>query len=164
MGRWFDRILEDFTIVLFSILCTVVFVAVVARYMFRSPLMWSEEIIIYLFTWVVFMGSTILYKNQKHISIGVFTSILPSSVKRALSIVGDLLILGFLVILFYQGIILFTLNVDIPSITVPVPVGISTISLPIMALLMIYYNIRQLIHKLRTGGEVAALETDTFNL
>jgi TRAP-type transport system small permease protein len=164
VAKWIDRILEDFTIALFSILCVVVFAAVVARYVLQNPLIWSEEVVIYLFTWVVFLGSTILYKDKKHISIGLVAQMLPRTLRNVLDIFGGLLILAFLILLLHQGYILFQMNADIPSITIPVPVGIATVSLPIMALLMIYYNIRHMIEKFRnnfavadTGSEVSKL-------
>lgn len=164
MAKWIDRILEDFTIVLFSILCVVVFAAVVARYVFQSPLIWSEEIVIYLFTWVVFLGSTILYKDKKHISIGIVTNMLPRTVRNILDIFGELLILAFLLLLLHQGFILFQMNADIPSITVPVPVGIATMSLPAMALLMIYYNIRHMIAKFKNNFSEPAPDANAFKL
>jgi TRAP-type transport system small permease protein len=164
VAKWIDRILEDFTIVLFSILCVVVFAAVVARYVFQNPLMWSEEVVIYLFTWVVFLGSTILYKDKKHISIGIVTSMLPRTVRNILDIFGELLILAFLLLLLHQGSILFQMNADIPSITIPVPVGIATVSLPVMALLMIYYNIRHMIEKFKNNFSVPETESEAFKL
>lgn len=164
MAKWIDRILEDFTIALFSILCVVVFAAVVARYVLQNPLIWSEEVVIYLFTWVVFLGSTILYKDKKHISIGLVTQMLPRTLRNVLDIFGGFLILAFLILLLHQGYILFQMNADIPSITIPVPVGIATVSLPIMALLMIYYNIRHMIEKFRTDFAVADTESEVSKL
>ena len=162
MTHWIDRILEDFTIALFSILCLVVFAAVAARYLFHNPLMWSEEVVIYLFTWVVFLGSTILYKNQRHISIGIFTEKLPRRVRTCVHLFGDLLVLVFLLVLTHQGFILFQMNTDIPSITLPVPVGIATVSLPVMALLMIYYNIRHIVARIRNGFSARVPASDSF--
>jgi TRAP-type transport system small permease protein len=164
VARWIDRILEDFTIALFSILCVVVFAAVLARYVLQSPLIWSEEVVIYLFTWVVFLGSTILYKDKKHISIGLVTQLLPRTARNVLEIFGGLLTLAFLLLLLHQGYVLFQMNADIPSITLPVPVGIATVSVPVMALLMIYYNIRHMIERIRSNFSAAAPGSETVKL
>lgn len=149
MKARFDRFIENVVVLLYSALCIIVFAAVVARYVFKHPLIWSDEVIIYLFTWVVFMGSAIAYKNKKHISISIFTSFLPQAVQRSLDLAGDLLVLLFLVFLLYQSTILYQMNRDVPSFTIPVPVSVMAFSLPVMAVLMIYYNVSSIIEKLK---------------
>jgi TRAP-type C4-dicarboxylate transport system permease small subunit len=71
-------------------------------------------------------------------------------------------VLVFLLVLTHQGYILFQMNTDIPSITLPVPVGIATVSLPIMALLMIYYNIRHIVARIRNGFSARVPASDSF--
>lgn len=144
-----DLLIENIVIILFSLLCIIVFCGVVARYVFNAPLIWSHEVIIYLFTWVVFLGSAIAYKNNRHISISLINSFLSKSWQKAISIIGEIVVFAFLALLFYLSIKLTQLNIDVPSVTIPVPTAVVTISVPVMSILMIYYCLSSLIAKIK---------------
>lgn len=48
-----------------------VILAVVLRYVFNDPLTWGEELIVGLFTWMVFVGAAAAVRSQMHIRIDV---------------------------------------------------------------------------------------------
>lgn len=52
-----------------------VLLAVVLRYVFNDPLTWGEELIVGLFTWMVFIGAASAIRSQMHIRIDVMAPV-----------------------------------------------------------------------------------------
>ena len=52
-----------------------VLLAVVLRYIFNDPLTWGEELIVGLFTWMVFIGAASAVRSQMHIRIDVMAPV-----------------------------------------------------------------------------------------
>src|SRR6478672_13977805 len=44
----------------------VLFVGVVSRYVFRSPIVWSDELASFLFLWLAMLGSVVAFRNAGH--------------------------------------------------------------------------------------------------
>jgi len=78
-GRIDDAIghVEDlFIIVSHALIASLVLLAVVLRYVFNDPLTWGEELIVGLFTWMVFIGAAAAIRSHMHIRIDVIGPIL----------------------------------------------------------------------------------------
>lgn len=73
-----------------------VFWGVFTRYVTAQPATWSAEIAAAAFCWMIFLGSAAAFKRGLHVSIDMLTGILPATLRRALSVVTDLVVLGFL--------------------------------------------------------------------
>jgi TRAP-type C4-dicarboxylate transport system permease small subunit len=68
---------EDlFIIVSHGLIASLVLLAVVLRYVFNDPLTWGEELIVGLFTWMVFVGAAAAVRSHMHIRIDVIGPIL----------------------------------------------------------------------------------------
>ena len=67
------------SLVLFGI--AVNFGNVVGRYVFLSPIIWAEEIMIYIMVWTVFVGSILVTWEGSHLKMDFFTILLPSPFK-----------------------------------------------------------------------------------
>jgi TRAP-type transport system small permease protein len=52
-----------------------VILAVVLRYVFNDPLTWGEELIVALFTWMVFVGAAAAVRSNMHIRIDVMAQV-----------------------------------------------------------------------------------------
>jgi TRAP-type transport system small permease protein len=73
------RRVEDLAIaLLLGIISVAVFLGVFFRYLLRDPLIWSEELSLICFAWLIFIGAAICSRQKKHMSIDTFTSLLPS--------------------------------------------------------------------------------------
>lgn len=64
MLNWIARILVAFGTSAFALL---LFSAVVARYVFRHPLIFSAEVVKLLFIWSTFLATSVAYKEKIHI-------------------------------------------------------------------------------------------------
>ncbi|MGI6038271.1 MAG: TRAP transporter small permease, partial [Limnochordia bacterium] len=71
--HWLEAIQGFFGVVLFTSLTAVVFLQVLTRYVFHSPVLWSEEMARFLFFWTALTGASISVKNQRHFVIEVFS-------------------------------------------------------------------------------------------
>jgi TRAP-type C4-dicarboxylate transport system permease small subunit len=84
------------SLVLFGI--AVNFGNVVGRYVFLSPIIWAEEIMIYIMVWTVFVGSILVTWEGRHLRMDFFTIMLPSPFKEILNFLG---VITFIVVCFF---------------------------------------------------------------
>jgi TRAP-type C4-dicarboxylate transport system permease small subunit len=69
---------------------------VFTRYVTAQPATWSAEIAAVAFCWMIFLGSAAAFKRGLHVSIDMLTGLLPAPLRRALAVIVDLMVLGFL--------------------------------------------------------------------
>ncbi len=157
-----NRLLENVTIGLFAVLCTVVFGEVVARYVFNHPVFSSDEITVYMFTWVAFLGSALALRDHRHIGISFFVEKLPPGVQGVLGILADAIVLAFLGLFLVQSVKFCGMNHTVVSISLQIPLSLVSASLVVMNALMIWYTMESLAGKVRTlrSGGSTALASD----
>ena len=78
----------------------ILFSGVVGRYIFNSPLVWSDELASILFLWLAMIGSVIALKRGEHMRMTAFISKLSDQKKMYLET------LGILACFFYLAIII----------------------------------------------------------
>ncbi len=157
-----NRLLENVTIGLFAVLCAVVFGEVVARYVFNHPFFASDEITVYLFTWVAFLGSALALRDNRHIGISFLVERLPRGAQGVLGVLADAIVLAFLGLFLVQSVKFCRMNHTVVSISLQIPLSYVSGSLVVMNALMIWYTMESLagkIRALRSGGP-AALAAD----
>jgi TRAP-type transport system small permease protein len=70
------RVEDAFLVAAHAVIAVLIVAAVVFRYVFRDPLTWSQEFIVGLFTWLIFIGAAAAIRGHLHIRIdalgGVF--------------------------------------------------------------------------------------------
>jgi len=117
------------------------FLQVIFRYLFNSPLFWSEELSRYCFVWIVFVGAAIAMKRGAHIGVDYFEMKLPSRFKNYLKIAINILIISFLVIIIYQSILVVIVNMSQHSPAIRIPMGLIYLAIPVGLSLMLGYII-----------------------
>ena len=102
--QWLDANLETVMVVILLLgMSFLVGIQVIMRYVFHNSLAWSEELARYMFIWMVYVGISYGVKRNKHISIDVVHNLLPARAAALLSIVADLIFLGFAVLVVMHG-------------------------------------------------------------
>ncbi len=67
---------EDlFLVAVNAIIAVIVIAAVVLRYVFHDPLTWGEELVVGLFTWMIFIGAASAVRSHLHIRIDLMGSL-----------------------------------------------------------------------------------------
>ena len=103
--KWLDANLEKYLcVVLMSVMTLIIFIQVVARYVFQNSLSWSEELARYIFIWLVYLGISYGCQMRKHIKIDAALNLFPKEWRKYVVIIGDLFFLFFAVYVAYTGL------------------------------------------------------------
>ena len=103
--KWLDANLEKYCcVVLMSVMTRIIFIQVVARYVFQNSLSWSEELARYIFIWLVYLGISYGCQMRKHIKIDAALGLFPKKVRKYVVIIGDLFFQAFAVYVAYTGL------------------------------------------------------------
>ena len=112
----------------------ILFAGVVARYVYRKPLIWSDELASILFLWLAMMGSVVAYQRSEHMRMSALVS--AASPQRraffeAFALATGIVFLGLVIhpAIEYaiDEIMIVTPALEIPNIwrAIALPIGIS---------------------------------------
>lgn len=118
------------------------------RYVMHNSLSWSEELAIFLFTWLTFIGGEIILRKGNHIAVDALFNALKGIPKLVLSIFMDTVIIVFALIVLVSGIQLTIATVNQPSAALQIPMSFVYVSIPISMIMTIINTSYSLITKL----------------
>jgi len=99
LARIWDKSLEVVVATSYAVIVVVGFAQVLFRFVFESPLSWSEELVRYVFIWSVFLTAAIGFNLNSHISIDFLTTWYPPRLQRVVALVSwGCVILGVVVV------------------------------------------------------------------
>jgi TRAP-type C4-dicarboxylate transport system permease small subunit len=105
---------------------------VVSRYVFGSPLVWSEEIIRYALIWTVFLGAGVAVRKGQLAAVELVRELVPATIRKvlvgaSLAISGAfwavLLTYGIIILDAVQGMRSGALELHMPMVYLAIPVG-----------------------------------------
>ena len=76
---------------------------IVFRYGLGQALVWSEELALFLFTWIVLLAGSLGVREDFHVRLSLVSAALPAGLARWLSRLLTLVIAGFGVALAFSG-------------------------------------------------------------
>ena len=76
---------------------------IVGRYVFRSPLIWSDELASILFLWLAMLGSVIAFQRGEHMRMTAIVGVLSAEVRAFLDTVAAAASLAFLVLVVWPA-------------------------------------------------------------
>ena len=91
----------DLYVACIALACLVVLTVtgVAMRYLINRPIYWMEEVQLWCFVWVVFLGSCAVARMGSHIAIDAIVSLFPTGLRKlagALSLLATIAALSFL--------------------------------------------------------------------
>ena len=89
--------------IMVPIMTAVIFMQVLLRYVFKSPLTWPEELARYFLVWISCLGSAYAVREGMHISVVFIKNKLPQSTQAAVAIGAHLLVISFFTLGVIQG-------------------------------------------------------------
>jgi TRAP-type C4-dicarboxylate transport system permease small subunit len=130
-----------------SVVCMVVILLlvvgqVVMRYVFDSPLTWSEELAVCGMVYLTFIGSVMAMRDKEHIDVNIVYEFLPERFKRYFRIFSRLMTTVFLLVIIVYGFQLTSENFKVTSVATKIPMAYIYGIIPICALCMLYYNLK----------------------
>jgi len=87
-GNFIDNLEEGFIAVTLGLMTLITFANVVARYIFNSNILWALETTVFLFAWLVLIGTSYGVKKNFHIGVDVLLGILPQGVRKTLTVIA----------------------------------------------------------------------------
>ena len=150
-ARWFLRNpLEAICIFIATTLIVIVFLQVVLRYAFHSPLAWSEESATFLFQWFNFLGAAVAVRRGFHFQVDLVVSRLSGPSKAATQILGSIVIFAVAYIMLRMGIEMTNLSKDYIYPSLQFSSAYSYVAIPISGALIIIFQIPIFIREIKT--------------
>ena len=81
---------------------------VMTRYVTERPAVWTTELSGILFTWVVFVGATTAFREDRHIRVTLLIDLLPLRAAAIVQFVGKVIVLCFLAYVTYLSYVMMT--------------------------------------------------------
>jgi tripartite ATP-independent transporter DctM subunit len=82
----------------------VLLAGVVARYLFRAPLVWSDELAGILFQWLAMLGAVVALRRDEHMRMTALASRAAPTLRAFLDVLAIAAPLGFLVLMIGPGV------------------------------------------------------------
>lgn len=150
MKKIFDtlyRMNERICMLLLTFMVVIVSYIVFGRYVMKSTPRWGEELALMTMVWIGLLSSTLALRDDRHLRMTILDLFLPAKYLRILDVFNEILVLGFAVIMIWQGIKI----TQIGMLNRLSGLGISSayfyISAPIAGCLMTLYATENLIRK-----------------
>ena len=122
---------------LLVLLCLVATLQVAGRYLFATPLAWTEEFGTIVFSWLVFIGCSLALKKREHFVIEVFVDLLPGAPQRLVRRLALALVLLVSAGLVFFGIRLCLFNAHVRTPVLEISRAWIYAAVPVGGLLML---------------------------
>lgn len=148
----------DFVERAISGICMVMLVCMVAlgllqvffRYVVNNSLSFSEELSIFLFVWIVFLGAAICIRHLAHAAVGMIVQSFKGKTRNMLLAIGNIFNITFLLLLVVKGTEFALGAHDQLSIAMEIPMSYVYIAIPIGSLFMVLFSIELLLKSFTT--------------
>ena len=107
MKKVWDNLEEFIIIPLIFAMSIIIFIQVIARYVFQNSLTWSEELARYLFVWLVYFSVSFTARRQKHIRIDAAINLYPKKLRPYVEILSEVIVLAFSIFIAVTGVTVF---------------------------------------------------------
>ncbi|MCJ8343467.1 MAG: TRAP transporter small permease [Cetobacterium sp.] len=156
LKKFFDNFEEVVGATLFVIMFGVLVAQILARQVFNSPLIWSEELAILLFVYIGMLGVSAGIKYRQHVMIDfLYSKFSPKGTKVAHTIIQGIVFIS-LVVVIYIGIKLFQRKMIFQLIALKISAGWMYASLPLITGLMLFRFINVCLEDYREGKFIFA--------
>ena len=128
------------------VMVVVVFLQVLSRYVFASPIPWTEEMARFIFVRVTLIGTFLALKSKGHISIETFINrFLTPQVRSFVSTVTDFLLIYYFIYLTVMGVVMVQKTSEDLTPVMLIPFSFIYVAIPISAVMMVIYLLRQIL-------------------
>ncbi len=156
MGKAYDKFLDAIngvTGVVLALLCGIVFVQVIMRYVFGHSLSWSEELTRYMFVWIIYLGVNLGIRGNNQIKIDIMDLALHGKARKVLHLIQHLISIAACVAAAWGSYYLIKIGFLAKSPTLHWPMWIIYIVFPIGFALDIIALLRKIAEIFRSWNE-----------
>jgi TRAP-type C4-dicarboxylate transport system permease small subunit len=141
LGRYLELLLKFICAGLAGALTITIFLQVIYRFILRAPLVWSEEMALFLFQWSVFMGAALAVRHRGHFGLDIFIQRLPSKMVRTLDKFGQVIVFFIAVGMINWGYQISQMTMLQTYPTLQFPVGYCYVGIPASGFFMAIFAI-----------------------
>ena len=99
LGRVINEIEETLIALILGVMTAVTFANVIARYVFKTNMLWALETTVFLFAWLVLLGASYCVKARAHLGVDAILNIVSPGTRRVLALLAVAACLAFSVLL-----------------------------------------------------------------
>jgi TRAP-type C4-dicarboxylate transport system permease small subunit len=143
-----DKVVATSLIVLMSLMVLNVTWQVLSRYVFQNPASFTDELSRYMLIWLGMLGSAYVAGRDEHLAIDIILKKLEGKPRLRLQILINTLVLIFALTVMVLGggnLVYITLILEQHSATLQIPLALVYLIIPVSGLLVIYYQIAQIL-------------------
>lgn len=126
---------------------------VISRYILKKSSMWTQDLSLFLFVWIVLLGSAAAVYKGKHTSVTLIAAQFPKFLQVVVDYFAILAVLICSVLITKTGYSFFLQNAGSKSSGLVVSLGWPTAALPVGGALMALLAVGALVKKLPVGKE-----------
>ncbi len=119
------------------------FANVVGRYVFLKPIIWAEEVLVFIMVWCVMLGATLVTWDNQHLRMDAAYHLAPPRVRWWLNLVSTLAFLVAAVFVLVQSARVTLLVVStgqrsvVAEVPMVIPYGALTVSFAVIVLMLL---------------------------
>lgn len=140
VSTWLEVIVSRLIAVFLTIITFSLIIQVAVRYLTTSGASWPEELARFAMIWMVFLGASLATKNNSQIRITALEDIFPS-VTKYLFIIQQIISVIYFIIIVYFGFRILGVVATQTSANIGIPMHYIYISLPLSAIITIFWSI-----------------------
>jgi TRAP-type transport system small permease protein len=139
-------------VILGGVMVAVVISGVFARYLFKNPMSWTEEVARFMMNWMALLGASIVTRHRAHLGLLYFVQKFPMSLQRLTKVLMDALIMVFLYLMTVEGYQMAVAARDQVEPTTGITMDYILVCVPLAGLLMMIQLALQMVVDLFRWG------------
>jgi len=104
LGSAFDGVCNVTSVILLWATVVVVFLQILSRYVFKAPLVWTEEVARFAFIWLVFLGVSVTERQAAHFRVTFLVEKASPRLRYTLWALVEVGIFATLSLLFFEAV------------------------------------------------------------
>lgn len=109
-----EQIEETMIALLLGLMTALTFANVVARYAFNSNILWAVEMTVFMFAWLVLLGSSYAVKKHAHLGVDAIINMLAPPARRVMALISVAACLMFAVLMLKGAYDYWAVYADLP--------------------------------------------------
>lgn len=153
-----SKVLQNIAGALLLVGVLLTFAAVIARRVFNNSIIWSEEMVRYMFIWMFFLGMPICTMKGEHIALDITATKIHGEAKRIYLIIIEAICVVLDVAIAYLGVPFAINNMNQKSAALHIPYGYVNMAIPVGAALMAIFSIHRIYRLIKREEKIEELD------
>jgi TRAP-type C4-dicarboxylate transport system permease small subunit len=153
LSNWVFSLEKVLSILLGTLMLVSLFLGVVFRYIFNSPLIWSDETAIFSLVWLTFIGGSMGIKRQESAAVTLFMDKVKGKLKVILMAISLLAVTLFVLLILYLSVKWLSSPTILlqQSNSMKMPMIIAYLSVPVSFIFILIHSLNMLVINFRSS-------------